>query len=252
MNEFFDKLFEGKSPEEMVDTIVRLNRFQLNRKTHIKKYNKIRKLHSVILDSMENYIFNSKYDFKKYINMIMNDLKKVVKDLDIEFDLDDPEDIVTLSELLIYNNHPKIETVTDIYIKKKRFKTEEKNKMLESMKNSYIGLFEVVDVDRWDGYVTLQDIFTKKTFKIIDIALSSSCRIDENKKRYLYSRIITYEDISFSSGLHYMFTSNSKEFLEFIDSKKYQKYDGFVNCLVLYDLFHRDSSVQIVTNHNYK
>ncbi len=252
MNEFFDKLFEGKSPEEMVDTIVRLNRFQLNRKTHIKKYNKIRKLHSVILDSMENYIFNSKYDFNKHINIIMNDLKKVVKDLDIEFDLDDPEDIVTLSELLFYNNHPKIEPVTDIYIKKKRFKTEDKNKMLESMKNSYVGLFEVVDVDSWDGYVTLQDIFTKKTFKIIDIALSSSCHIDEKRKRYLYNRIITYEDVSFSSGLHYMFTSNSKEFLEFINSKKYQKYDGFVNCLVLYDLFHRDSSVQIVTNHNYK
>lgn len=34
--------------------------------------------------------------------------------------------------------------------------------MLNSMKNSYAGLFKVVDADRNDGYITYEDVFTKK------------------------------------------------------------------------------------------
>ena len=37
------------------------------------------------------------------------------------------------------------------------------------MKNSYVGLFKIIKVDREEIYVYYQDVFTNKKFKIIDI-----------------------------------------------------------------------------------
>lgn len=39
----------------LLDGIINLNRLMLKNKPHIKKYNKLRKLHDEILDNMENY-----------------------------------------------------------------------------------------------------------------------------------------------------------------------------------------------------
>ena len=44
-------------PEEMSQMLVNINRMQLNRKSHIKRYNKLRNLHTEIIDSMLNYMF---------------------------------------------------------------------------------------------------------------------------------------------------------------------------------------------------
>lgn len=73
------------------------------------------------------------------------------------------------------------------------------------MNNSYVSLFKVIDVDRNNGYVTYQDIFTKKKFKIIDIAMSSSLVINK-KEIYIHTiEFITYEGISFATGIHCIF-----------------------------------------------
>lgn len=52
MENFLNKI----SPEQFSNMLINLNKFQLNRKEHIKRYNKIRNMHSDILDSMESYI----------------------------------------------------------------------------------------------------------------------------------------------------------------------------------------------------
>lgn len=56
MDELVKKLFEDKPSEKILDMLINLNRFQINRKNNIKKYNKLRKLHVEILSSMQNYI----------------------------------------------------------------------------------------------------------------------------------------------------------------------------------------------------
>lgn len=251
MDELVKKLFENKTEEEISNMLFNLNRFQLNRKDHIKKYNKLRKIHGEILDSMQNYILSGKYDIKKYDDIVNSELSKMVDDFDIDFDLNNDDDVTIFIELFVYNNHPNIPSVTDIYLDNNKFKNLEKVKMLECMKNSYVGLFKVIAVDRNDGYVTYQDVFTKKKFKIIDIAMSSTLHIDKKRQLYTYNRIITVDDISFATGIHCNFTTKSKLLMKFINNHNYKKCCSFIRCLLLYDIYKKDSSVVSKYNHNY-
>lgn len=251
MDELTKILFEDKTQEEIYNMLVNLNRFQLNKKDHIKKYNKLRKMHGEILDSMQNYIFSGRYDTRKYDDIVDSELSKVVDNFDIDFDLNNDDDITIFLELFVYKNHPDIPSVTDIYLKNNKFKNLDKIKLLECMKNSYVGLFKVIDVDRINGYVTYQDVFTKKKFKIIDIAMSSTLVIDKNRQLYTYNRIITYDTISFASGIHCNFSSESKQLMKFISEHNYQKCCSFIRCLLLYDIYKKDSCIVSSYNHKY-
>lgn len=251
MDELTKKLFENKTSQEVAHMLINFNRFQLNRKAHIKKYNKLRKIHGEILDSMQNYIFSSKYDVRKYDDIVENELESVVDNFNIDFDLNNDDDINIFLELFVYDNHPKIESITDIYLKNNKFKNSDKIKILECMKNSYVGLFKVTAVDRNNGYVTYQDVFTKKKFKIIDIAMSSTLNIYKGREVYAYNRIITVDDISYATGIHCNFSSDSKLLMKFINSHNYKKCSSFVRCLLLYDISKKDGNIISDYNHKY-
>lgn len=251
MDDLVKKLFENKTVEEISNMLINFNRFQLNRKDHIKKYNRLRKLHSEVLNSMENYILSGKYDIRKYDDIVNRELIKVVDNFDIDFNLNNADDVTVFFELFVYNNHPNIPSVTDIYLKNRKFKNQEKTKMLECMKNSYAGLFKIIDIDRNNGYVTYQDVFTNKKFKIIDIAMSSTLCIDKKRDFYTYNRIITYDDISFATGIHCHFSSECKPLMKFIKTHNYKKCSGFIRCLLLYDICKKDSSFVSNYNHQY-
>ncbi len=121
----------------------------------------------------------------------------------------------------------------EIYLDNNKLRNEEKVKMLKCIKDSYVGLFKVIDVDRLDGYVTYEDVFTKKRFKVVDIALRSTYNLKNDKDIYLYNRIITYDDISFGSGIHCIMTSDNKELLYFIKRHNYKKFSDFSRCIML-------------------
>ena len=121
----------------------------------------------------------------------------------------------------MYKNHPKLTSITEIYLQKNKFRNAEKVKMLNSMKNSYVGLFKVIDVDMNNGYITYEDVFTNRKFKVIDIAMSSTLKIDKKRMIYFYNRIITFDDISFGTGIHCMMTSEHKLLQEFIKKHNY-------------------------------
>ncbi len=166
-------------------------------------------------------------------------------------DYNDTDDRTILNELFIYKNHPKLTSITEIYIAKNKFKNAEKIKMLNSMKNSYVGLFKVVEVDRNDGYITYEDVFTKRKFKVIDIAMSSTLKIDKKRMVYVYNRIITFEDISFGTGIHCMMTSEHKLLKEFIKKHNYKNCSDFSRCLLLYDMSKKDNSLKVQYNNQY-
>ena len=84
MDILLEKMLENKSPSEISTVLINLNKFQLNSKKHIKKYNKLRKLHSEIIDSMENYIIDGKYNINDHYNSIYNDIDKEIPELDFE------------------------------------------------------------------------------------------------------------------------------------------------------------------------
>lgn len=234
MDLLLEKMIENKSPSEISTMLINLNKFQLNSKTHIKKYNKLRKLHSEIIDSMENYIIDGKYNINDYYSSIYNDIDKEIPKLDFILDSNDVDDRTILNDLFMYKNHSKIMSITEIYLQKNKFRNEEKIKMLNSMKNSYVGLFKVVATDRNDGYITYEDVFTKKRFKVIDIAMSSTLKVDKKRMIYVYNRIITFDDISFGTGIHCMMTSEHKLLKEFIKKHKYKNCSDFSRCLLLY------------------
>ena len=142
-------------------------------------------------------------------------------------------------------------SITEIYLQKNKFRNEEKIKMLNSMKNSYVGLFKVIDTDRNDGYITYEDVFTKKKFKVIDIAMSSTLKVDKKRMIYVYNRIITFDDISFGTGIHCMMTSEHKLLKEFIKKHKYKNCSDFSRCLLLYDLSKKDNDLTVGYNNQY-
>lgn len=251
MDELLEKILENKSQSEISSMLINFNKLQLNRKKHIKKYNKLRKLHSEIIDSMEKYIMDGKYNISDYYNYIYNDIDKEISELDINLDLNDDDDRTILNELFMYKNHPKLMSITEIYLQKNKFRNEEKLKMLNSMKNSYVGLFKVIDADRNDGYITYEDVFTKKKFKVIDIAMSSTLKVDKKRMIYFYNRIITFDDISFGTGIHCMMTSDHKLLKEFIRNHKYRNCSDFSRCLLLYDLSKKDNGLTVGYNNKY-
>ncbi len=251
MDSLLEKLFEGKSDLEISQLLTGLNRRLLEQKDHIKKYYRLRKLHSDILDSMISYIENGKYDVQYYTNQIMDDLAKETRRTNFSYDLYDADDSTILTELFVYKNHERIPSLTDIYLEKKIFRNKEKVQMLYAMKNSYVGLFKVVSADRENGYVTYQDVFTKKRFKVIDVSMSSSFSDRKDRALYIYNRIISVDDISFGTGIHCMMTSKNKELMEFIKKHRYKQCRDFSRCVMLYDISKRERDLAVTHNNQY-
>ena len=253
MDLFLEKMLENKSSSEIATMLINLNKFQLNTKNHIKKYNRLRKIHSELISSMENYILDGKYNINDSLNFIYNDIESEISKLssDLDLKLIDEDDRTILNDLFMYKNHPKLVSITEIYLQKNKFKNAEKVKMLNSMKNSYVGLFKIIDVDRNNGYIIYEDVFTKRRFKVIDIAMSSTLKISKKRMIYIYNRIITYDDISFATGIHCVMTSENKSLKRFIKKHNYKKYSDFSRCLLLYDLSRKDNNLTVNCNDQY-
>lgn len=123
MDVLLEKLFKNKSQDEIATMLINLNRFQLNRKEHIKKYNRLRRIHAEVFDSMENYIIEKKYNINDYYDSIYDDIDKEIPELEIDLDFNDVDD---RSILFIYKNYPKLTSLTEIYLQKNKFKNKEK------------------------------------------------------------------------------------------------------------------------------
>lgn len=138
---------------------------------------------------MEKFLHEGKYNLSESFESIHDDLIKEIPNLEFYLDESNEDDANILAELFIYKNHPKLKSITEIYIENNKFRNEEK--MLNCMNNSYVGLFKIIDSDSKNGYVTYEDVFTKKRFKIIDISLSSTFNKKNKQTIYMYNRIIT-------------------------------------------------------------
>ena len=200
---------------------------------------------------MQNFILEGKYNINENYDIIYDDVNKEISRKDFILDLDDVDDKTILNELFMYKNHSKLKSITEIYLEKNKFKSKDKIKMLNSMNNSYVGLFKIIDTDRDDGYITYEDVFTKKKFKVIDIAMSSTFIVNEKFDIYAYNRIITFDDISFGTGIHCMMTSEHKLLMEFIKKHKYQNCSDFSRCLLLYDLSKKDNKLTVSYNNQF-
>lgn len=241
-----DKVMDKDFAEFFLNGMNNLRQLMLKSEKHIKKYYKYRKVHGEVLDSMQNYIYNNKYDLSEELNKILDIVKKEVKGnvkvLNINFDLNNSLDLNKFLDLCVYKNHPNMNCVVDEYLTKNKFKNPDKVEMLYAMRDSFASFFKVIDKD-YNGFVKIEDLVTNKVYKVVDISLSNP--IFKNSP-YLYCRLITINDINFLSGTM-AFPKNIKKINNYIKNCKYKKKSGLVETLEVYNL-NKEYGLEITIN----
>lgn len=221
----------------------------LNKKTHIKEYNKIRKLHGEIVDNMIKYHESGKFKQKIDPNTVTQTMgKKSLHLLESDFNLDTREGSQGFYDIMIYKITANMNCITEEFISNHRYRKPEKIEFLHSMLNAKLGLFEITGIDSYEGYVYLKEIFTGVQYKIVDIGLSGNTNYNNI---YIYTRIITYRDISFGTGLNFIFLKNDDFIKKHIQHhrKNYNHNGEFLRFTQLYNQFSKyPDEIRIVTN----
>ena len=180
-----------------------LRRFVLDKKPHIKEYNKIRKMHQEIVSTMVDYFQDGKFKRKISKDSILQSKGERMMDLlESSFEINTRLGAQGFYDFIIYKTASNMNCITEDFIQTNRYSKPEKIEFLHSMLDSSLGLFEVTGTDSNEGYAYLKEIFTGKEYKITDIGLSGQNNYSDI---YLYTRIITYHGTSFGSGLNFIF-----------------------------------------------
>ena len=228
--------------EMITDFFNNFQKLMLKNKPHIKKYERIRKLHGEIIDSMMKYNDSGKFEFEFLAGISEEEFlnNPNLKIIDSNFDTTTQLGAQAIGNVLIYKNSKDMNCITEEYIKKNKFRKPEKIEMLNSMLNSVAGLFEIINTDVSLGQVTIKDVLTKKEYIVTDIGLSSNFN---NEIFYMYMRIITYDGISFGTGLNLIFNKKDKFICNWIreNLKEYNNKQEITRFQELYNEFERDN-----------
>ena len=199
-------LFDNIKSEVISEFLNNMQNLLLKNKPHIKKYKKIRKLYNEIMESMMKYLQEEKFELK-IDNNVENIDKNKISNINSKFDGNTEFGIQAMANVLFYKNSCNMNCITEEFIKSKKYRSQEKIQFLESMLNSEAGLFEIIETDRVEGQVHLRNVLNNKNYCVTDIGFSSNLH---NDKIYLYTRIITYNDISFGTGFSMAFDKNDE------------------------------------------
>jgi len=189
--------------ELIINAINNMRRLVLDKKPHIREYYKIRSLHNEIVDAMVQYHEEGKFKQKIDKSSVSKPVPTVtVRLLESSFDLNTREGAQGFYDMMIYKPTANVSCITEDFIRDRRYKKPEKIEFLQSMLDSKLVLFEVTGTEIMEGYVYLKDVFTGVEYKIIDIGLSGQPNFEDF---YFYTRIISYHDIIFGTGLNLVF-----------------------------------------------
>lgn len=232
------KLFEDEKGKEMIYNILEgMHNFILEDKPHIKEYKKIRNMYEEIIDNMYNYYDEGK--FKPKTNKKLKLSPEEIRTMNVELDMNTYEGQQGAINFLVFKNLEQATCITEEYLEKNRFRKPEKIEMLKSMLNSKASLFEIRKTDVEMGQVILKDIFSGKEHLITDIGLSRNMH---NENIYLYTRVISYNNISFGTGLNLIFKKNDKFIKKWIEENKknYNNKKEIMRFFELYNELQRD------------
>ena len=227
-------------PDFLFNAMTNIRKILLDRKPHIKAYNKIRKMHSDIVDAMSEYYFSGKFLYGTDADYVSPDKdtghEKNVRLIESSFDLETRHGMQGLFEVMIYKISLNMKCITDEFIKLNRYRRPDKIEFLHSMRDSKAGLFEITGTEMEEGYAYLKNVFTGDEYKIIDIGLSGNL---DCSNIYLYTRIITYNGISFGSGLNLVFKKTDIFIKDHIQQHKnnYTPNGEFLRFTQLYNQF---------------
>jgi len=182
----------------------------LEKHPHIKEYKKLRELHDEMAQHMVDYLDNKHFVFSFNSEAALADREARGCDpantpaVNANLDTSTPEGAQAYYDIHIYKMTPYSNSITEEYLSQRRFRTPEKIALLEAMNSSICGLYEITDRDKNLGYVYLKNVFTNTEHKIIDIGLTAT----ENRDLYIYRRIVTVNEISFSVGITLVFETS--------------------------------------------
>jgi hypothetical protein len=233
-----------------------LRRIVLEDKPHIKAYQKIRQLHSDICNNMAGYFDDGNFKLTARpaapSHSTRNSKEPVtLRLLECEFDMDSREGHHAFYDMLFYKHSPNQSCITEEYLRLHRFRKPEKLDMLHAMLESRLGLFEVVGTEEMEGYVDLKEVLSGWECRIIDLGLSDGI----NAPGYLiYTRIITYQGVSFSTGLSLLFKEDDPYIIDFIkrERKEYSPSGEYLRFVELYNRYSKDANKPKVMTNRYQ
>jgi hypothetical protein len=228
---------ELEHAQMMMNIWINLHKMTLEKKPHIKKYNKLRKIHGDVINVMMDYHLEGKYRWE--LSPINDPDYKVppleqLRIIDSDFDLTTDIGSQAFANVSMYKISSRIKSMSEIFLEEGKYKTPSEKEMLEAMANSEAGLCKIVEKDENNGYVYLRDVLSGKNHCITDIALSG---IMGDSEGYIYTRIITFQGISFNSGLLPSFSKDSQFIIDWIErhSKIYNPQEELHRFLDLYN-----------------
>lgn len=227
-----------------------LRDFLLKDKSHIKKYKKARKIHGEIIDSMMRYFESSKYkeNIEKQYKEVIKQKNNNIDQLDTFFDTRTQLGVQALANVVIYKNIENMNCITEEFLQTNRYKKKEKEEFLKSMLDSKAGLYEIIKTDFEEAQVYLKNVLNGEITKLTDIGMSGN---KNNTGHYFYTRIISYNDINFGTGLSLIFDKKDKFIQKWIkdNKKEYNKKQEIFRFLELYNKY-RDDENKIVAHMN--
>ena len=235
--------------ETMYNMLANMRDFLLKDKPHIKEYKKIRKLHSEIIDSMQQYYEEGKFKQEFSLEKVEEKIdRKNIKLLSTDFDTSTQLGMTSLLNIIVYKNSSTANCLTEEYLRKNKFRKPEKVEFLRAMLNSEAGLFEITMTYEENGQVKMKNVLSGKEYLVTDIALSGN---KNNDKFYWYNRIITYNGISFGTGIGIIFEKTDKFIINWIkeNKKNYNEKEEMLRFLTLYNEYQKnDRGIKLRVN----
>lgn len=235
--------------ETMYNMLANMRDFLLKDKPHIKEYKKIRKLHSEIINNMQQYYEEGKFKQEFSLEKVEEKIdRKNIKLLSTDFDTSTQLGMTSLLNIIVYKNSSTANCLTEEYLRKNKFRKPEKVEFLRAMLNSEAGLFEITMTYEENGQVKMKNVLSGKEYLVTDIALSGN---KNNDKFYWYNRIITYNGISFGTGIGIIFEKTDKFIINWIkeNKKNYNEKEEMLRFLTLYNEYQKnDRGIKLRVN----
>lgn len=228
-----------------------VRRFNLDKKPHIKQYYRTKKLHGEILGAMIKHYDDGKFEQifdRDYLPRgYAQDDPRLLYLIESSFDLETDIGIEGFYDMLVYKSAPNANCITEEFIRNSRYRKPEKIEFLRCMLDSKLGLFEVIGTEMNEGFAFFKEVFTGTEYTVTDIGLSGN----QNADFYIYTRIVTYQGVSFCAGLNFLFSKTDDFIKNHIrhHSKDYNPDAEFLRFTQMYNQYSKfPDKINVVTN----
>lgn len=122
-------------------------------------------------------------------------------------------------DFIIYEKTFNGKSGLDIYLKNNAVLDIREMQLAGAMKKAKTAMYKVLELDGEKSTVKLQHIDTDEIVEIIDFGSSKTL----NENYLIFTRILRFQEVNFTSGLLMIFHINHKQFLENILKKEIKK-----------------------------